>query len=38
MQIGLEVRLSGIGGMVFNEKNRSKEHVVLQTLTHQGDA
>ena len=38
MQIGLEVRLSGIGGMVFNEKNRSKEHVVLQTLTHWGPA
>ena len=40
MQIGLEIRLSGIGGMVFRwqEKSRSKEHVVLQTLAHQGPA
>ena len=40
MQIGLEVRLPGMGGMVFRwqEKSRSKEHVVLQTLTHRWPA
>ena len=40
MQIGLEVRLSGMGGMVFRwqEKSWSKEHVVFQPLTHQGPA
>ena len=40
MQIGLEIRLSGIGGMVFRwqEKSWSMEHVVLQPLTHQGPA
>ena len=40
MKIGLKVRLSAMGGMVFRwqEKSWSKEHVVLQTLTHQGDA
>ena len=37
MQIGLEVRLSGMGVMVFRwqEKSWSKEHVAFQTLTHQ---
>ena len=40
MQMGLEVRLSGMGGMVFRwqEKSWSMEHVVLQPLTHQGPA
>ena len=40
MQIWFEVKLSGMGGMVFRwqEKSWSKEHVVLQPLTHQGPA
>ena len=40
MQIGLEVRLSGMRGMVFRwqEKSWCKEHVVFQLLTHQGPA
>ena len=40
MQIVLEVRFSGMGGMVFRwqEKSWSKEHVVFQPLTHQGPA
>ena len=40
MQIGLEVRLSGMGVMVFRwqEKSWSKEHVAFQTLTHQRPA
>ena len=40
MQIVLEIRLSGMGGMVFRlqEKSWRKEHVVLQPLTHRGPA